>query len=78
MKRPTQLSPLEQDFLLDWFVYKMPMDQRFNLMQEHPVLYNKLVQQEVMIVKHVNDVAAEKKDQQSHFEIIDMYAGLSS
>ena len=62
MKRPTELSPLEQEFLLDWFVYKMPMDQRFNLMQEHPVLYNKLVQQEVMIVKHVHDVAAEKKD----------------
>lgn len=44
-----KLNPLEMQFLLDWFVYVMPMKQRYKLMTEHPMLYNKLVQQEVMI-----------------------------
>lgn len=40
---------METQFLLDWFKYYMPMEQRQKLMLAHPMLYNKLVGSEIMI-----------------------------
>lgn len=42
------LNPIEQEFILAWFMYSMPMEQRYKLMQEHPVIYNKLCGCEIM------------------------------
>jgi hypothetical protein len=49
-----ELNPLERKFLLDWFVYVMPQEQRQRLMREHPILYNKLVGGEIMHVHQHN------------------------
>jgi hypothetical protein len=40
------LSDIEIHFLISWFVHHMPMEQRRKLMQEHPVIYSKLVKLE--------------------------------
>jgi hypothetical protein len=41
-----EMSDIEIHFILSWFVYHMPMEQRHKLMHDHPVLYKKLVKLE--------------------------------
>lgn len=45
-----QLGTFEKDLLLRWFFHKLPMDQRGELMREFPLIYNKAVGRQVMIV----------------------------
>lgn len=50
MKDLSKLNELEKEFLINWFMYYLSMDQRYKLMTDHPVIYNKLVNEEIMIV----------------------------
>jgi hypothetical protein len=50
-----RLNSLEAQFITDWFVYHMPMAQRMQLMAEHPILYNKLMGDEIMESRQRND-----------------------
>lgn len=44
------LDAFNKEMLLQWFMYHMTQEQRFQLMYEHPVIYNKAVGSEIMIV----------------------------
>lgn len=52
------LSAFDRDFLLRWFVHTLSTDHRARLMAEHPVLYNRLVGERVMIVRHRDEAHA--------------------
>lgn len=39
----TELTDIEIHFIISWFFYHMPMEQRRKLSEEHPVIYKKLV-----------------------------------
>lgn len=36
------LNGFEKDIVLQWFMYKMPMDQRYEMMENFPMVYYKL------------------------------------
>ena len=40
--RVDNLTGFERDMLIHWFMYKMPMDQRYELMEDLPKIYFKL------------------------------------
>ena len=42
------LSRIEQDFILTWFLHHMSMEQRYQMMQDHPGIYNKLMGSEIV------------------------------
>jgi hypothetical protein len=44
------LTSFEKDLLLRWFFHKLGLDQRGELMREFPLIYNKAVGREVMVV----------------------------
>ena len=49
------LGSFQQGVLLDWFLYHMPMEQRYLLMKEYPALYNQLAGTDILKVVRVSD-----------------------
>lgn len=50
MRHLDNLTGLDKEMLLNWFLYHMPMEQRRRLMREMPVVYNKVVDAPVVEV----------------------------
>ena len=52
---PENLTSFEQQTLLRWFFYQLPMEQRYQLMREFPAIYNKACGGEHVIVRRTLD-----------------------
>lgn len=46
----SKLNSFETETLIRWFLYKMPMLQRYELMRVLPEIYNKIASREVVQV----------------------------
>lgn len=46
----SKLNSFETETLIRWFLYQMPMNQRFELMRALPEIYNKIASREIVQV----------------------------